>query len=71
MSKPVNIAYECPCCGRRVLGTERLYEVCHICGWEDDPIQFADPSFKVGANNESLDQCRLTWLTKTSKNVPS
>ena len=52
--------YPCPCCGRDMLrepppGT---YEICPICGWEDDPVQYRDPDFSGGANLMSLNEAR-------------
>ncbi|MCB9892565.1 MAG: hypothetical protein H6832_01620 [Planctomycetes bacterium] len=34
------------------------YEICDVCGWEDDPVQFADPDRRGGANKESLREAR-------------
>ena len=34
------------------------YEICAICGWEDDPVQFDDPDYRGGANGPSLNEWR-------------
>jgi hypothetical protein len=52
--------YPCPCCGYLTLpepptGT---YEICQVCFWEDDNIQFDDPDYEGGANTVSLRQAR-------------
>jgi Cysteine-rich CPCC len=52
--------YPCPCCGYLTLpepptGT---YEICPVCFWEDDNIQFDDPDYEGGANKVSLRQAR-------------
>jgi hypothetical protein len=52
---------ECPCCGAPVLHERGAYEICPRCGWEDDPVQFADPDFKGGANKLSLSEARRRW----------
>jgi hypothetical protein len=57
-------AYACPCCGyltleQRPPGT---WEVCPVCGWEDDPVQFEDPSYEGGANQVSLAEARRNYL---------
>jgi hypothetical protein len=57
-------AYACPCCGFLTFeepppGT---YEICPVCYWEDDPVQFADPSYAGGANRVSLAQARQNFL---------
>ena len=33
------------------LGT---YEICEVCGWEDDPVQLQHPLMSGGANHSSL-----------------
>jgi hypothetical protein len=60
--------FPCPCCGFRTL-TEQApgtYEICELCGWEDDPVQFDDPMFPGGANRESLIECRLAFFSSTA-----
>ncbi len=53
-------SYACPCCGCLTYSEppDGGYEICPVCFWEDDPIQFADPSFEGGANRPSLNQAR-------------
>jgi hypothetical protein len=57
----------CPCCGSRVLGEVGDYEICSVCGWEDDPTQRANPDYAGGANNSSLNECRKAWLVRSTK----
>jgi len=52
----------CPCCGSKVVTTPGEYEICDVCGWEDDPVQSADPNYAGGANKLSLNQARKEWL---------
>ena len=48
-------SYPCPCCGHRVLGAmPGSYEICPICFWEDDGIQFRWVAMAGGANKVSL-----------------
>ena len=51
----------CPVCGRTVFEQVGKYEICEVCGWEDDPVQLADPDFAGGANKLSLNECIKTW----------
>jgi hypothetical protein len=45
----------CPACGfLTVEGAYGLYAICGVCGWEDDPVQLANPADGGGANGESL-----------------
>ncbi|EGN7764477.1 hypothetical protein ISN88_004608, partial [Escherichia coli] len=37
------------------------YEICPICGWEDDPVQSADPDFSGGANSPSLNEAKRAF----------
>ncbi|MGW4721764.1 CPCC family cysteine-rich protein [Streptomyces sp. NPDC004291] len=47
--------HPCPCCGHRVLGTmPGSYEICPVCFWEDDGLQFRWPAMRGGANKVSL-----------------
>lgn len=56
----------CPCCGTRVFLMEGGYEICDVCGWEDDPVQASDPDYAGGANRMSLNETRKEWLAKKS-----
>lgn len=52
--------YSCSCCGFLTLpqpppGT---YEICEVCFWEDDGVQFDDPDYEGGAITVSLRQAR-------------
>ncbi len=63
--------YECVCCGARVL-TEcppGTYEVCPMCGWEDDKSQFLDPDYGGGANPISLNQAKIQFQLKEKKEI--
>ena len=52
--------YACPCCNMLTLEEEPpgTYEICPVCGWEDDEIQFNHPEYCCGANNISLEQAK-------------
>ncbi len=52
--------YPCPCCGFLTV-TEKppgTFEICPVCNWEDDNVQFNDIDFRGGANEESLREAR-------------
>ena len=55
--------YFCPCCGYDTLTEEPpgTYDLCPICFWEDDPVQYKDPTFKGGANRVSLIQGQMNF----------
>jgi hypothetical protein len=50
-------AFLCPACAAPVDGDEGSYDICSACGWEDDPVQRADPQAR-GANDRSLSDAR-------------
>ena len=56
--------YPCPCCGFLTLEEEPpgTFEICPVCFWEDDQVQFRDPDFAGGANSVSLNEARATFL---------
>lgn len=61
---PVSSDYElqpCPVCGARVITVPGEHEICDTCGWEDDPVQSADPDYAGGANKKSLKEAKIEW----------
>jgi len=53
--------YTCPCCGYKTLGSERSFDICHICFWEDDGLQFENIDCIDGANAVSLRQAQRNF----------
>jgi hypothetical protein len=58
-----NQAYACPCCSYLTLASAQRdsYDICPVCFWEDDPVQFADPDYWGGANKPSLNEARVNF----------
>ncbi|PEF15197.1 CPCC family cysteine-rich protein [Bacillus cereus] len=58
--------YTCPCCGYKTLEEEPpgTFDICSICFWEDDNVQFDDPDYEGGANEESLRQYQKVFLMR-------
>jgi hypothetical protein len=52
--------FQCPCCGYYTLqeGRSNSFDICRVCFWEDDGVQFHDPDYEGGANGVSLNQAR-------------
>ena len=56
--------FACACCGFLTLSTaagEGSYELCPVCYWEDDGVQFADPDYPGGANDPTLNEARENY----------
>jgi Cysteine-rich CPCC len=55
--------YSCPCCGHPTLGERGGYEICEVCGWEDDGQDNHDSSVIRGGPNgrDSLDDARARF----------
>jgi hypothetical protein len=69
--EPVPAKFLCPCCELTSLAEEPpgTYEICGECEWEDDPVQFADPDYRGGANGESLREARAAWRRKQEHGI--
>ncbi len=55
--------FRCPCCMYRTLTEEPpgSHEICAVCGWQDDYVQFNDPDRPGGANKVSLNAARANY----------
>ena len=58
------MTYTCPCCGYQTLNEKPpgTYDICSICFWEDDGVQFDDPDYEGGANTVSLRQAQQNYI---------
>lgn len=41
------------------------FDICPVCGWEDDPAQSRDPTLTGGANEMNLNDARAAWQART------
>jgi hypothetical protein len=41
--------------------THETFEICPVFNWEDDNVQFNNPAFRGGANQESLNEARENY----------
>lgn len=55
--------YTCPCCGYMTLESDGFFDICEICFWEDDPYQKFKPYDRRGANQLSLAEAQIYYLT--------
>lgn len=56
----------CPACGFLTILDESFgsYNICDVCGWEDDGVQLANPACGGGANKESLIEAQAAALQR-------
>ncbi len=54
----------CPACGFLVITADHYgtYDICDVCGWEDDGVQLANPACEGGANGQSLIEAQAVAL---------
>lgn len=61
----MELLHPCPACGFFVdpegLGS---FNICEICGWENDEVQYRFPELTGGANKESLMEAQAKVLRK-------
>ena len=61
-AKP-GVRYACPCCKYLTLTTRGWYEICPVCGWEDDGQDDHDAEeLRGGPNKVSLQKARSHYL---------
>jgi hypothetical protein len=55
--------YKCVCCHNYSLSEAPpgTFEVCPVCFWEDDNVQFNDHTYEGGANSISLTKARENY----------
>lgn len=56
-----NIKIECPVCRSKVFDEADDWDICPVCGWENDGVQNHSPDLCGGANKPSLNQARAMW----------
>ena len=49
----------CPVCRKHAF--KENYEICPVCGWENDPVQRRDVNFAGGANHMSVKIARREY----------
>jgi len=58
-------SFPCPACGFLTFSeAPGSYDICDVCGWEDDNVQLAHPCFGGGANSESLVEAQLEAIKR-------
>lgn len=52
--------YPCACCGFLTMDEpeQGSFDICAVCFWQDDEVQFNNVNYRGGANDESLSEAR-------------
>ncbi|MCD7820996.1 MAG: hypothetical protein LUG64_02145 [Clostridiales bacterium] len=50
--------HKCPICGKTEFPERNSYEICPVCGWEDDILDENDQDEITGANEYELSEYR-------------
>lgn len=56
-------SHKCPVCGEYEFPVFDSFDICPVCGWEDDWVQEDDPNYG-GANWETLNGYRALYKAK-------
>ena len=51
----------CPICGKYEFEEENSYDICEVCGWEDDLYINEDGEYDTGANHVSYEEAKEAW----------
>ena len=57
--------HPCPVCEKYIFEEYGSFDICPVCGWEDDNVQYEDRDFAGGANRLSANESRRLYLLKT------
>lgn len=52
----------CPVCGKSEFEEFGDYDICPVCKWENDGLQYNNPDYAGGANHLSLNEAKLEFL---------
>jgi len=56
---------QCSCCGEKTLDKDSIFEICSVCGWQDDEFQNENPDYAGGANEINLNQAKKQYREKS------
>lgn len=56
-----DMTHKCPVCGKYEFPEADSFDICDVCGWEDDGLQEDEPDCAGGANDMSLNEYKAAW----------
>jgi len=57
----------CPVCSEYSFEETNDFDVCDVCGWENDSVQLLDADYRGGANRISLNEARTRWALRETR----
>ena len=60
-SVKIGESYVCPVCGKYTFEKAGDFDICEVCGWQDDLVQLDDHDEEDCANHMSLNQAKEAW----------
>ena len=64
MNKSKKSSRKCAVCGNPI----EFFEICEVCGWQDDGLDDRDPNKAVGPNHVSFNEAKETYKHKAEMN---
>ena len=53
--------HKCPVCGEYEFDSAGSFEICEVCGWQDDSVQMENPDEGMCANQMSLNEAKAAY----------
>ena len=53
---------KCPVCGKYTFEERDDFDICDVCGWENDGTQYRDHNYAGGANDLSVNEARIEYF---------
>ena len=53
---------KCPVCGKYEFSGENSFDICPVCGWENDGVQADNHNYAGGANYLSVNEARIEFF---------
>ena len=60
---------KCAVCGKHEFPEMDSFDICPLCGWEDDGVQNDDHNYAGGANSLSVNEARIEFFLLTNEST--
>jgi hypothetical protein len=58
----------CPICGEHEFEADDDLGICPVCDWQNDGLQYDDPTYWGGANDLCLNDYKAAWEKRKQSN---